>query len=178
MCSRYYIRDENGGCRDIRPRDEAVVWLREKGSIIKRRMRWGFPLPDGKSVVYNARIETAAEKSMFRDSLAGRRCVVPAAGFYEWNQSGEKAVFEHPDGGALYLAGCYRWQEGQFCYVIFTTDANDSMKKVHDRMPLILNREEALHWLQNGKEYQKLQGLIPIQLKRTMEFEQQTLEFL
>lgn len=178
MCSRYFIREENGGCLDVRPRDEAAVWIREKEGLIRRKMRWGFVMPDGKSVVFNARSESAGEKSMFRDSLAGRRCVVPAAGFYEWNRAGEKAVFEQAGGGALYFAGCYRWQEGQLCFVILTTDANESMKSVHDRMPLILNRDEAAVWLKTGEEYRRLLGIVPARLKRTMDFEQQTFDFL
>ena len=178
MCSRYFTYDESGVRCDVRPRDEADVWLREKAAFVKRRMRWGFPMPDKKGVAFNARVESAGEKAMFRDSLAGRRCAVPAAGFYEWNRSGEKAVFEHLDGAALYFAGCYRWQDGQFCFVILTTDANDSMKTVHDRMPLILSRDEAVRWLEAGDRYRELLGRTPAQLRRTMDYEQETFDFL
>ena len=177
MCSRYFIREENGGCQDVRPQDEAAVWIRQEEGPARRRMRWGFLMPDGKSVVFNARAESAGEKAMFRDSLAGRRCIVPAAGFYEWNRAGEKALFEQDGGGPLYFAGCYRWQKEQFCFVILTTDANESMKRVHDRMPLILSRDEASRWLEPGEEYRTLLGIVPARLKRTMEFEQQTFEF-
>ena len=61
--------------------------------------------------------------------------------------------------------------------MILTTDANESMKRVHDRMPLILSRDEASRWLEPGEEYRTLLGIVPARLKRTMEFEQQTFEF-
>lgn len=130
------------------------------------------------SPVFNARAETASEKVMFRDSLSRRRCVVPALGFYEWNRAGEKAVFESMTGELLYFAGCYRFEEGIPRFVIFTTESNQSMKKTHDRMPLILRKEQIETWLDNQGKYLKLLVQAPEALKRTMTYEQQTFDFI
>ena len=83
---------------------------------------------------------------MFRESFLHRRCVVPAAGFYEWNRAGEKAVFEPENKETLYFAGVYRMEKGVPRFVILTTQANESMVKIHDRMPLIIKEEQIEEW--------------------------------
>lgn len=177
MCSRYFIYDEkNGQIRDIRPCDEAEVWLREAGVNVKRSMKWGYTIPGANGVVYNARAESVQDKPLFRDSIASRRCVIPAAGFYEWNRLKEKSVFRHPDGEPIFYAGCFKWQQDSFCFVILTTEANEAVKQVHDRMPLILTKTEAEQWLKEGSGYQPLLKIMPGELKRHTEFEQQTLQ--
>ena len=188
MCSRYFIRDDNGGWLDVRPRDEAEVWIRGSGrGFLRTRMRWGYPAGEARSLIFNARAESAGEKVMFRDSLSGLRCVVKAAGFYEWNRAKEKAVFtRQPEkngeeknraGNAMYLAGLYQWFGEEYCFVILTTEANESMRPVHDRMPLVLGKEEAERWLADGDAYQEILACVPEELSRTMEYEQQRFVF-
>ena len=68
--------------------------------------------------------------------------MIPAKGFWEWNKSKEKFSFERTDSQVLFMAGCYDCIDGQDRFVILTTEANSSVKPVHDRMPLILERNE------------------------------------
>lgn len=178
MCSRYFVKDRSGEQFDVHPRDEAEVWIRGSGrGFLRTRMRWGYPAGEGRNLVFNARAESAGEKGMFRESLGKRRCVVKAAGFYEWNRAKEKAVFRSREEKAMYLAGLYQWMEEEYCFVILTTEANPSMKPVHDRMPLVLGKEEAEAWLKEGTAYQEILKLVPEELSRTMEYEQQRFEF-
>ena len=114
MCSRYFTEDKRSGMRtEIHPCDEAAVFASgSDGRTEASMMYWGFRALKGNadSLVFNARSETVSDKVMFRESFLHRRCVVPAAGFYEWNRAGEKAAFEPENKETLYFAGVYRME--------------------------------------------------------------------
>ena len=81
------------------------------------------------------------DKPAFQNGILYHRILVPASGFYEWNHLKEKNSFTRSDAATLYIAGFCDWFENERRFVILTTAANDSMVKVHDRMPLILEKE-------------------------------------
>ncbi len=142
--------------RDIGPSQSAVVIhgdSRRKGTqdvvIGASEMVWGFTNPVKKGLIINARAETAREKITFADSIARRRCVIPASGFYEWDPHKAKYRFTSPDGGLLLLAGFYREEQGMPRYTVLTTEANRSMIKVHDRMPVMIGRDEIRPWIED-----------------------------
>lgn len=125
---------------------------------------WGFRTGD--RPVINARAETAAEKPMFRDCVASRRCVVPSTGFYEWDKYRRKYHFTMPGATALYMAGLYDIRGGVPCFCIITTAANESMRVVHDRMPLVLAKEQISLWLTQPKESAEFLRMMPPQLDK------------
>jgi putative SOS response-associated peptidase YedK len=102
----------------------------------------------------NARAETAAEKPSFRSAFRHRRCLIPADGFYEWQKlTGRKQpyYFHMRDGRPFAFAGLWEhWQDGdqtlETC-TILTTAANDVLRPVHERMPVILGPEDYDRWL-------------------------------
>ena len=112
-------------------------------------MVWGFSNPSRKGLIINARAETAREKRTFADSIARRRCVIPASGFYEWDPYKARYRFTSPEGGLLLLAGFYRKEQGVPRFTILTTEANDSMRKIHDRMPVMISRKEIRPWIED-----------------------------
>ena len=191
MCGRYYMDDET--TREIRrlvlkldqkicsesdqttavfPSQKATVITGRGRQLEAEQMIWGFPRFDGRGILINARAETAMERHTFKESVLHRRCVIPAKGFWEWNMSKEKFSFERTDSQVLFMAGCYDCIDGQNRFVILTTEANSSVKPVHDRMPLILERNELESWVtdDNAVEYflHKTQTL----LERDAEYEQ------
>ncbi len=103
----------------------------------------------------NARSETAHEKPAFRAALQHRRCLVPATGFYEWRREGRAKTpfFFTPDvpSAPLALAGIWEdWTDGTAhlrSLSILTTVANAVMLPIHDRMPVILQPDTWLRWL-------------------------------
>jgi putative SOS response-associated peptidase YedK len=126
-------------------------------------VRWGL-IPSwakdtsGSAQTINARSETAATKPAFRDALASRRCLVPADGFYEWARTGKAKqpyCFEVNDGELFAFAGLWdRWKDfsGQWiksCSIL-TTTPNAITAVVHDRMPVILDRDDYDLWLDPG----------------------------
>jgi putative SOS response-associated peptidase YedK len=104
----------------------------------------------------NARAETVATNPMFRTAFAERRCLVPADAFYEWKvEPGGKQPFAiaRRDGEMLAFAGLWehwRSDDGEIVrtFAIITTDANAPMRTVHDRMPVILEPEDWMAWLE------------------------------
>ncbi len=111
----------------------------------------------------NARAETVAAKPAFRDAFAQRRCLVPADGFYEWRaEEGRKQPFRIGMKGGAPFAFAGLWEswtapedaggaiapgETLETVTIITTDANDKLRPIHHRMPVILPQEGHASWL-------------------------------
>ena len=103
----------------------------------------------------NARVETAADKPAFRTALRRRRCLIVADGFYEWQKAGKRRqpMFIHlRDDRPLAFAGLWESWEGadhsalESC-TILTTAANDLVRPIHDRMPVIVAPADYARWL-------------------------------
>lgn len=140
-----------------------------------RRMRWGLVpvwtkasepgVPVKGKPLFNARADRAAEAPSFRDAVKKRRCLVPMDGWYEWVVEGDesakgKAVkrpyyMSNADGSRLYMAGLWSiWRDAArremdplLSCTILTTDAIGDLTRIHDRMPLIMPRENWAAWL-------------------------------
>lgn len=126
-------------------------------------MRWGLVPVWAKTaregaLRFNARAEDLAAKSSFREALRKRRCLVPADAFYEWQKLGPKTKNPYAiamrDGSPYAFAGLWdRWKEpeGQWLesFTIITTDPNELMEPIHNRMPVILARRDYDSWLGN-----------------------------
>ncbi|MDC7288128.1 SOS response-associated peptidase [Blautia schinkii] len=195
MCGRYYLdesvireirqflgnldtKGKEWKARDVYPSEQAVVLTSRNEEISAELMAWGFPSYQGKGLMINARAETANERPMFRESVQNRRCVVPAKHFYEWDREKNKVTFKSREGDALYMAGMFDHFQGEDRFVIITTEANESMRKVHDRMPLLLEESEVAGWLRNDKSTEEFLRKKPEELEREQEFEQVKLSFL
>ena len=143
-------------------RDAPVVRLHpETGARHLDLLRWGL-IPhwakDPKSVrqPVNARAESLTTSAMFRDALARRRCLVPAAAFYEWQKTdGGKTripwAVARADGQPMALAGLWEGWPGPAeiirSFVIITTNATDQLRPLHERMPVILEQADWPVWL-------------------------------
>jgi putative SOS response-associated peptidase YedK len=118
-------------------------------------LQWGFLPPWARDAtrtypIINVRVETAAEKPSFQSAFKSRRCLIPASGFYEWQKAGNRhkqPYFIRPKGGGLFaFAGLW---EGETC-TILTTEANDLMRPLHERMPVIVGRDVEASWLESA----------------------------
>ena len=149
---------------------QLVHAARETGGVRRLdTLRWGLvpfwakDLRIGSRMI-NARSETVATKNAFRNSLAKRRCIIPADGFYEWQRiEGSKRkqpmFISHPDGEPFAFAGLWEvWRDrdnldadGEPLEVhsctILTCAANEAIAKIHDRMPVILPSDTWDFWL-------------------------------
>lgn len=155
---------------EIFPSMPAPVLLVSTGTIQPELVTWGYR--GQTNLIINVRVETAAEKPMFRESVERRRCVVPSCGFFEWDKQKRKYLFTLPGGNALYMAGLYDVRAGQRGYVILTTDANASMQEVHHRMPLVLTKEQIAPWLTESGATRDFLRMTPPMLEKVSADEQ------
>jgi len=176
MCSRYFL-DADGNViaytfrvpvndrirkrYNIAPTQEAPVIRVRDGSREAAMLRWGLvpfwakDLAVGNKMI-NARSEGVESKPAFRDAVQQRRCIVPATGFFEWRgEPGRKQPFAItlPDRPMFGYAGLWEsWRprkgaEPVETFTIVTTDANEAVAAVHDRMPVILRKDDEEMWL-------------------------------
>lgn len=122
------------------------------------RFHWGlipFWADEPDAGIINARSETADEKRAFRSAWASRPCLVLPSGFYEWQKrdGGSKRPYRvyREDAPAFAMAGLWEVWEGNDreipCVTILTTDPNDLVRPIHDRMPVVLPSGEESRWL-------------------------------
>jgi putative SOS response-associated peptidase YedK len=160
---------------NIAPTQDVLAVVRaEEGRSRAGWLRWGLvPFwakdPGTGSRMINARAETAHEKPAFRAAFERRRCLILADGFYEWQKTagGKVPTWLHlADRRPFALAGLWeRWSppdggEPLHTCTIVTTQANDFVRRVHDRMPVILPREAAGIWLDAGADQASLRAVL------------------
>jgi putative SOS response-associated peptidase YedK len=124
-------------------------------------VRWGF-IPGwvkdtaNYPLMINARSETAIEKASFKTAMRHRRALIPASGFYEWRRTGDKksqAYWIRPrNGGIIAFAGLYEpWANAEGSEMdtgaILTTSANENLRFIHDRMPVVIEQKDFTRWL-------------------------------
>ena len=147
---------------NLAPSQEAPVIVQPKeGGRQARSMAWGLIPSWSKDpkIAYrtiNARSETAASLPSFRSAFQRRRCLVPASWFYEWKRDGKEKIpfrIRRSDGEPLAFAGLWEhWEGGQdevprTTFTVLTTDANEDLTGLHDRMPCLIEPNDFDQWL-------------------------------
>ena len=147
---------------NIAPTDPVLAVRRHQGGQRDLgRLRWGLvpgrwaEKASGRPLI-NARAETLQTQPAFRESFAERRCLIPADGFYEWlvDERGKRPVwFSRPDGGLFAFAGIWAalprkgTDDILHSCAIVTTEPNELIRPIHDRMPVLLAPEQEALWL-------------------------------
>lgn len=159
---------------NLAPSQDALVVLSGGQGRRAALLRWGLVPrwakdPAMGARLINARAESLGQKPAFRGPLAGRRCLVPANGFYEWKQgpsSRRPYLFRLAGVRPFALAGLWdAWQDSAGrtlrSFTIITTEANEVVARAHPRMPVILRPEHEAAWLDaGGTDMRQLQRLL------------------
>lgn len=176
MCGRYNLRLTNREMQvffdlfrepewspryNIAPTQTVIAIRKQDEGWSADRLRWGLvpfwakDLSIGSRMI-NARSETVDTSKAFRPALKARRCIIPASGFYEWEKLDKKNkqpwhIFPKSDPVFAFAGLWESWTspEGtpvETCTII-TTEANDFMARMHDRMPVVLSRVATDAWL-------------------------------
>ena len=145
LAGRLFPREALRSGGEVRPSDVAPVLAPDRsGRRTVFPMKWGFR---AKTLIVNARAETAAERPLFRESWQSRRCAVPSSCYFEWEhpaspdgrrKTGTKYRLQEKDAPLTWLCGLYRMEEGIPCFVVLTRAPGENIRFIHDRMPLIL----------------------------------------
>ena len=169
MCGRFYIPEDDSSeelqriinhlnrkkpspvkTGEVRPTDVAAVIANSKSlQPTPFAMKWGYSLADRQPII-NARSETADSKPLFRDGMQQRRCLIPASHYFEWQRLANKKIknaIRPVNSKEMYMAGVYRIQNGIPEFVILTREPGESIRHIHDRMPVILPREALNDWM-------------------------------
>ena len=114
-------------------------------------MKWGFQIP-GRSLIVNARVETAAQKPSFREAWIRHRCIIPASWYFVWEHLlGEKRKLKYRiqplHESITWLAGLYRIENGFPVFTVVTREPAETIRHIHDRMPLIFPKEMIDSWI-------------------------------
>jgi putative SOS response-associated peptidase YedK len=197
MCGRYTLHDyQELGPRfkvadtplfkpsyNIAPSQNNPVIIRQSPNSAKL-MKWGlipFWAKDPRIgfKMINARAETVATSPAFRMPFKKQRCLVPANGFYEWKKSGktkEPHYIKRQNGELFAMAGLFDlWKDAEdhetWTYTIITTEPNDLMSTIHNRMPVILEPDDEDAWLDQETSVADLAKLLkPFHAKDLQEY--------
>jgi putative SOS response-associated peptidase YedK len=167
---------------NVTPRAEVPVVAESHGERVLDLVRWGLVPSWAKDLsigdrMINARAEKLTTSNAYKRAFARRRCIVPADGFYEWEKiEGKKQkqpwFIRRRDGEPLAFAGLWEiWHDPNDpdpdnaprvrSFVIITTDANDTLRPIHDRMPVVLPESAWDEWLdRDNQDTAKLQRLL------------------
>ena len=146
---------------EIRPTDiAAVIAPGPGGEKSVYPMVWGYHVPGIDHPIVNARSESVGEKKTFSGDWRKHRCIIPASYYFEWEhirkpdgskQTGSRYAIQPARSNVTYLAGLYRIEEkGEFRYPVFTVltrEPSEELRRIHDRMPLILPEELMDSWI-------------------------------
>lgn len=171
MCGRYGLEAEYEELRlqfdiynrytgyeareEIYPSEKAAIIIQEDDKNYMKSAAWGFCSPYDSRLLINARGESVHEKKTFKSLLFNSRCIVPATCFFEWkkeDKSKTKYIIKVEDPPIFGMAGLYQSdidKNGQVIlrYIVITSAANPVMAQIHERMPVILSKEQMKLWL-------------------------------
>jgi putative SOS response-associated peptidase YedK len=146
---------------NVAPTDVMPISILEEGRPVLVPARWGLVTPQSKDLKSGAKKINAPSQNVMKWAdyrvpyKAKRRCIVPASGFYEWEQrpdGKQPYYFVSAEGNLLGFAGLWeRWTQPSggplLSYAIMTVEPNDFVKRFHDRMPVVLDERDYLQWL-------------------------------
>ena len=146
---------------NLAPTEAMPVILLDGGRRVLKTMRWGFP--SEKTLLINARSETVASRPAFGESFRYRRCLVPVDAFYEWHREGrlrQPFLIEMLDKSPFAIAAIWEPALDTDRVCLLTTESNELVAAIHDRMPVIVAREHYASWLDPATEYTQLRSLL------------------
>lgn len=145
---------------NMAPRNFVSILRHQNNQLMLDKGYWGYSpawLKVLEHAPYSARAESLSDKPMFKEALS-QRCLIPCSGYYEWVQfSRQKRAFaiRRSDNRAFLIAGVwtrYPTSEHSFydTFALLTTPSNDALKQISERMPVIVEADQAVNWLDSG----------------------------
>jgi len=156
---------ENVISYNIAPSQSSLIITNSKLFMINKA-KWGFNFFDKNNNleknIINSRLETINEKILFKESFEKRKCIIPANGYYEWSIKENIKIpyfIQIPDKETIFFAGIWKYLNIQSNHLkifsIITKPANNLLKEIHNRMPVILSQNESIKYLENDTNFLK-----------------------
>jgi len=134
----------------FKPSQSTLMLSQDQGQLSASHAQWGIHPSWSKQLLINARSETISEKPSFQAAFQQNRVLIPCQGWYEWkagstSSNKDKFLIEPTTHQALLMAAVFYPEQNQF--VTLTCQPNNALKTVHHRMPVVINKRDAKHWL-------------------------------
>jgi putative SOS response-associated peptidase YedK len=158
---------------NISPSNEVLSVYEKNKKIVLSKFRWGLipfwtkDISIGYKMI-NARSESLSEKKSYKPLLKNKRCGIVSNGFYEWKKEGNHKTpyyIKLKNDAPFSFAGLYDiWKDDEdneiISCTIVTTQANEKVAQIHDRMPVILDNEETKKWINSENDFEYLKNLL------------------
>ena len=138
---------------NISPGQESISISIENNEYYIKKLNWGFKITAFKNLIINARSETLNEKKIFKELIKFNRCLIPANSWFEWCGSKKPYLIKNKNKKIISFAALKRVENnGDQKFIIITSQAIGNLKKIHNRTPAIINREDYRVWLGKNDE--------------------------
>ncbi len=149
----FEIAQEEFPKENIAPTQKILALIFEDGKIKPKKMNWGIKFKDDSPLIFNSRIETIKEKSFWKNLFDKNRCIVPMTGFYEWTKENNKKVPYRiflENEKYFFVPALFTKKDNEFFASLITTTPNNFIKKIHHRMPVIIDRNNIKNFFTNS----------------------------
>jgi putative SOS response-associated peptidase YedK len=147
---------DNRKFENIAPTNSIVAIMNDEEDLFGSANKWGIKFSVKSPLIFNSRIETISEKHFWKMLFDRNRCIVPMTAFYEWKKEKSKKVpyrISLKKEEMFFVPGLYNKDtEGNKTISLITTQPNDFMKNIHNRMPVILDLKESIDYLNSDIE--------------------------
>ncbi|MBK8944064.1 MAG: SOS response-associated peptidase [Ignavibacteriae bacterium] len=159
---------------NIAPTNTIVTILKNDSDHLAETNKWGIKFSEESPLIFNSRIETISSKQFWKMLFDRNRCIIPMSAFYEWKKEKNKKIpyriFLKNDE-MFFVPGLFnKDKEGKKTISLITTEPNEFMKKIHNRMPVILNMKDAVEFL-SGDLSSNFEKCVPYKDEKNMEME-------
>lgn len=159
---------------NIAPTNSIFALIKEDENFLGENNIWGIKFSDESPLIFNSRIETISEKHFWKMLFDRNRCIVPMSAFYEWKKEKSKKIpyriFLKNEDMFFVPALFNKDKKGKKSISLITTEPNEFMKNIHNRMPVILNIKDAIEYL-TGDAEKNIKNCVPYKDEKNMDME-------
>ena len=144
---------------NISPGQTSAVIFFSKNQFKLLNIEWGFKTFRNGNLIINARSETLNKKRSFQELVKFQRCLVPANSWFEWSEPKKPYLIKNKKNKIISFAGLYKIEEdGEKKFIIITSEAYGSLRKIHNRTPLVVKQKDFVNWL--GDDYKSALSIL------------------
>ena len=144
---------------NISPGQTSAVIFFTRNQYKLLNIEWGFKTFRNGNLIINARSETLNKKRSFQKLVKFQRCLVPANSWFEWSEPKKPYLIKNKKNKIISFAGLYKIEEdGEKKFIIITSEANGSLRKIHNRTPLVVKQKDFVNWL--GDDYKSALSIL------------------
>ena len=144
---------------NISPGQTSAVIFFTRNQYKLLNIEWGFKTFRNGNLIINARSETLNKKRSFQELVKFQRCLVPANSWFEWSEPKKPYLIKNKKNKIISFAGLYKIEEdGEKKFIIITSEANGSLRRIHNRTPLVVKQKDFVNWL--GDDYKSALSIL------------------